>query len=77
MPTPTDQGPSAVARGMTVAAQMSGLGMELAVPILGGYWLDQRWKTGPWMLLLGLVVGIYLFTIGVIRVSRDLAKKKS
>jgi ATP synthase protein I len=39
-----------------------GLGLSLAVCILlglgGGYWLDRRLGTGPWLLLLGGVFGM-------------------
>lgn len=40
----------------------AGLGFEIVVPIvlglLGGWWLDGRWGTTPWLLLAGLLLGI-------------------
>lgn len=72
---PSDDGRSALARGMVWATQISSLGLELAFPILIGYWCDRRWGTGPWLLLLGMGLGIYIFTWGVIRLSRDISKK--
>lgn len=39
-----------------------GLGFEIVVPILvgtfGGRWLDGKLGTGPWLLLVGTVLGI-------------------
>lgn len=38
-----------------------GIGLELSVVIggfsYGGYWLDERWGTGPWLLLTGVLIG--------------------
>lgn len=41
--------------------QFAGLGFELAVPLLvgvfGGQWLDRRFGTTPWLLLVGAMLG--------------------
>lgn len=38
-----------------------GIGLELSVVIgglaYGGHWLDERYDTGPWLLLIGVCVG--------------------
>lgn len=38
-----------------------GLGLELAVAIGGlgwcGHWADERWGTGPWLVLTGITLG--------------------
>lgn len=38
-----------------------GIGLELSVVIggfaYGGHWLDERWGTGPWLLLTGVCLG--------------------
>lgn len=40
-----------------------GIGLELSMVIggmtYGGYWLDERWGTGPWLMLLGVCLGIF------------------
>jgi F0F1-type ATP synthase assembly protein I len=55
------------------------LGSELAValtlPILGGYWLDQRFEVAPWGLLCGIILGLVLMVSIFIRVIRDVSKK--
>jgi len=51
-----------------------GLGIELVAPILLGVfvgrWLDGRWGTKPWLLIvgsvLGLVLGFYSFLRSVL-----------
>lgn len=72
---PPNDDRSALARGMAWAARVSSLGFELALPILAGYWLDQQWGTEPWLLLLGMGLGIYIFSLGVIRLGREVGKK--
>ena len=42
-------------------ATMAGGGLEFAGAILiglfGGEWLDRRWGTGPWLVVVGVFVG--------------------
>jgi F0F1-type ATP synthase assembly protein I len=55
-----------------------GLGIELVAPILLGVfvgrWLDGRWGTKPWLLVvgavLGLVLGFYSFLRSVLPVRK-------
>ena len=59
-------------------AQAAGLGMLLAVnTALGagaGYYLDSRWRSGPWLLLLGSLVGMGLGLYQVIAALRGLER---
>jgi F0F1-type ATP synthase assembly protein I len=32
------------------------LGLVVAAMTLGGWWLDGKWGTGPWLMLTGLAV---------------------
>ena len=56
-----------------------GIGFELVAPILllgfVGYWLDSRFDTDPWLLLvgslLGIAVGFYTFLRTVISLIRS------
>jgi len=40
-----------------------GIGIELSALIggmaYGGYWLDEQWGTGPWLLLAGVCLGTF------------------
>ena len=44
------------------AVRYSGVGIEMAVFIaagtLGGRWLDSRYGTEPWLLLVGVLLGV-------------------
>lgn len=45
---------------MLAQASSIGLAMVLAI-VFGtalGYWVDKTWSTGPWGLLIGLLIGI-------------------
>lgn len=75
MSQPPDDGRTAISRGMAWASQISNLGLELALPILAGYWLDQRWQTKPWLLIAGALLGISVFSLSVFRLSKAAAKK--
>ncbi len=56
--TPGDSGDRAAARS---AAKYAGVGLQFAGSILLflylGQWLDRRFGTAPWLLLLGVLVG--------------------
>ncbi len=55
------------------AAQVSSVGVEMAVATLVGwgfgYWLDGLLKTGPWLMLLGLLFGVAAGFKGLIRTA--------
>ena len=40
-----------------------GIGLELTMVIggmaYGGYWLDERWGTTPWLLIVGVLLGTF------------------
>ncbi len=43
-------------------ARYSGLGIQMAVslglPIYAGYWLDERYSSSPWGILIGIALGL-------------------
>ena len=51
------------------------LGAEIAAglagPILAGIWLDSVWDTSPWLMLLGVIGAIGLFTATTLRLIGD------
>ncbi|MDZ7718681.1 MAG: AtpZ/AtpI family protein [Balneolaceae bacterium] len=55
--------------------EYAGLGVEIAasffVPILIGYWLDERYQTSPWWLLAGIFTGVLLMLSIFIKIAKD------
>lgn len=57
------------------AARVSSVGVEMAVATLigwgFGYWLDNRFQTGPWLMLVGLLLGVAAGFNGLIRTANE------
>jgi F0F1-type ATP synthase assembly protein I len=49
--------PSRLAREMAKYWALSQIGAEMIVPIVLGWWLDDRWGTAPWLVIVGGVLG--------------------
>lgn len=49
-------------RDYRVVGALAGVGLSLAISTaagaLIGYWLDQRWRTLPWLTAVGVFVGL-------------------
>jgi ATP synthase protein I len=62
-------------RGVGVAVALSA---QLLVSILLGFllgrWLDGVFHTGPWLTIVGAIVGIVAGFVGLFRLSRVLSK---
>ena len=67
-------------RWAAALAQAAGLGMLLAINTgIGGgigYYLDSRWGTGPWLLLVGSLAGMGLGLYQVVSVLRGLERSE-
>ena len=83
--SPVDRGsagerPVADRRWAAALAQAAGLGMLLAINTgIGGgigYYLDSRWGTGPWLLLVGSLAGMGLGLYQVVSVLRGLERSE-
>lgn len=57
-----------------------GLGTTLAATVLaglgGGYWLDERLGTSPWLMLLGGMLGIGAALVHFVRLASRLSKRQ-
>ena len=62
-------------------APYMGLGTELAASVAGmlllGYFLDQHFKTAPWLLLIGAAVGLFGGFYNFIKQVQRLGKSDS
>ena len=55
----------------TGSAQYAGVGMQFALTFMVfgafGYWLDEKWNTQPWFLIIGVFVGATGAFISLVR----------
>jgi ATP synthase protein I len=65
---PESRSPLAV--GVTWASRVTALGLEFALPALAGYFLDQRWRTGPVLILVGTALGFAVGMMHLLRIAR-------
>ena len=62
---------------------LAGLGMELAAAVIGftllGLWIDRRWETAPWAVVIcasiGFVGGMYNFVLSAQKAARKAASR--
>ena len=55
---------------MVLAGMGLELGMVTAALTLGGWWLDQKFATEPWLMLLGLAIGMIGGTYKMYRIGK-------
>ena len=55
---------SIAARWVSIASTIS---LEMALPAAFGYWLDGRWGTKPWLVIIGAVLG---FSTGMLQLLK-------
>lgn len=54
------------------ANQVTSLGIELVIPIAGGWWIDTKYGLSPWLTVCGVLLGAVLGTLGLSKLIRDL-----
>jgi F0F1-type ATP synthase assembly protein I len=59
-----------LALGMAWASRITGFGLEVALPAMGGYFLDGWWGTRPWATLAGAALGFVLGFIHLLQTAR-------
>jgi F0F1-type ATP synthase assembly protein I len=52
------------------AARASGIGFQMAVPPAVGFWLDSRWGTAPWLILVGACLGFAAAMLDIVKLAR-------
>ncbi len=59
--------------------RLSGVGLELAGAVAGftliGYWIDSRYATGPWGVVIGVVLGLIGGLYNLVRQSLVAARE--
>ena len=58
-----------MASAMRWVSEITSGGMMLALPCLGGWWLDGRFKTSPWCLIAGGLLGLIASFLHILRIT--------
>lgn len=57
--SPDDQLPP-MAIAMQWVSRITSISLMMVLPALGGYWCDEKFGTGPWLLIAGALLGAVL-----------------
>lgn len=60
MPTPRQNQRPPLVVAMEWVTQITTVSLEMSLPAAGGYWLDTKWGTSPWVMIVGAVLGFYV-----------------
>lgn len=69
-------GRHALARGYVLASRVSSIGLQMVVPLGLGWWADSAWKTTPWCMILGAVLGFVIAMLQLIHLARESASSE-
>ena len=62
-------------RGLARVWRLSSVGIEMGVAVVIGwaigFWLDRRFDTGPWLMVIFLLFGVAAGFKGMIRAARE------
>lgn len=64
-------GRNAVARGYVLATRITAIGMQMAVPPLLGWWADDYFKTAPWCLIVGAILGFSVSMLELLSLAKS------
>ena len=81
MPPSTNNGQPPIAAAMQWVTRITTVSLEMSLPAAGGYWLDDRWGTAPWLVVVGATLGFVVGFRHLLQMvdqanRRELAKKK-
>ena len=65
-----------IAVGVQWASQITNVAVMMAVVPLGGYWLDQKYGTSPWLVSIGGLLGFYLGFSHLMRLLKRMDEKR-
>jgi F0F1-type ATP synthase assembly protein I len=61
---------SSFAAAYAWSARITSISLELVIPVVAGYWLDQRWGTLPTLLIVGVLLGFATATLSLLRLTK-------
>lgn len=57
-------------QGIYWASRITTVGLEFALPALGGFWLDGHWPLRPLGVILGAILGFAVGLVHLVRIAR-------
>lgn len=68
-----------MAAAMMWVSHVTTVSTLMALPALGGYWLDAQFNTAPWLVICGAVIGFYLGMSHLLRLAKaaELQQRKN
>jgi F0F1-type ATP synthase assembly protein I len=59
---------------MMWSSRITSIGFQFAVPVGFGWWLDRRWGTEPWLMVVGALLGFLTGTLALVQLAKDSAR---
>lgn len=56
------------------ATRVSSVGFAMVLPTGLGYWLDTRWGTAPWLVIVGACLGFAAAMLDLMKLAQQLQK---
>ena len=69
-----DSDRSALAIGWQWASRITNVSLTVIVPIALGWWGDRHWGIGPWLMIVGAVVGMAAGAMSLRQLVQDLER---
>ncbi len=63
--------------GLEIATLVTSAAFQLAIPPAVGAYVDHRWGTGPWGLIVGALLGVAAFVTSLRHVMRRLERSNT
>jgi F0F1-type ATP synthase assembly protein I len=57
--------------------QISAVSLEMVLPIALGYYLDQRWGTEPWLVIVGTLFGFLTAMVHLLQMTGVIGRPRS
>jgi F0F1-type ATP synthase assembly protein I len=66
-----------MANAMRWVHQITSIAIEMALPPLVGLWLDERWRTGPWLVAVGAILGFTAAMVHLLALARQNGRRET
>ncbi len=64
-------GRSSAARGYVLASRVTSISIQMALPPGVGWWLDERFATSPWLMIVGVLLGFSVAMLELLKFAKE------